>query len=274
MQKLKLDLEPETDIVVPNSDGYSIYSALLSVLKDHNPDLSKRVHDDSIAAFHNSGLLGSFGSASRKHHKKIHGGNTYNLTIGIPFNDDELYRGFADQFENDVPIPVNDGEFRVTDLDITETTHQELYEEAGELTDPCFKFNFQSPTCIEVAPKITTLNPGANDVFMSLQRKWNEAAPDHLGVAYTEHRIRSNVTETEVSNEHPTYNVVVNRYTDDDGEIQNIFSHGFGGTASYGFRDADSDLKHHIAALAKFAEYSGIGIATSRGCGAVDVTIN
>jgi CRISPR/Cas system endoribonuclease Cas6 (RAMP superfamily) len=49
---------------------------------------------------------------------------------------------------------------------------------------------------------------------------------------------------------------------------------GFTGRCRYTFaKNAPEGLKNGIVALAKFAEYSGVGSSVARGCGAVAVEI-
>jgi CRISPR/Cas system endoribonuclease Cas6 (RAMP superfamily) len=49
---------------------------------------------------------------------------------------------------------------------------------------------------------------------------------------------------------------------------------GFTGRCQYIFtRDAPEGMKNGIVALARFAEYSGLGSAVTRGCGAAKVTV-
>ena len=49
---------------------------------------------------------------------------------------------------------------------------------------------------------------------------------------------------------------------------------GFTGRCQYIFtRDAPEGVRNGILALARFAEYSGVGSAVARGCGAVKVAV-
>ena len=56
---------------VPVSDGYSVYGALLGVLDEVDADVSASVHDSPMGSLHSSGLVGTFGSSDRAHHKTV-----------------------------------------------------------------------------------------------------------------------------------------------------------------------------------------------------------
>jgi CRISPR/Cas system endoribonuclease Cas6 (RAMP superfamily) len=69
--------------------------------------------------------------------------------------------------------------------------------------------------------------------------------------------------------------VVVNTVFDKTkGHPRPIMRQGFVGRCQYTFtKNALLDVKNGIMALARFAEYSGVGSAVARGCGAMKVTV-
>ena len=72
-----------------------------------------------------------------------------------------------------------------------------------------------------------------------------------------------------------THSVVVNTVFDKvKGHPRPIMKQGFVGRCRYTFtRDAPDSMRNGIVALARFAEYSGVGSAVARGCGAAKVTV-
>jgi CRISPR/Cas system endoribonuclease Cas6 (RAMP superfamily) len=67
--------------------------------------------------------------------------------------------------------------------------------------------------------------------------------------------------------------VLVNRVENEDGENRNLFRQGFSGSCTYEFKDASASVENAVTALALFGEYSGVGSAVARGCGAVNVGV-
>ena len=72
-----------------------------------------------------------------------------------------------------------------------------------------------------------------------------------------------------------THSVVVNTFVDKKkGHARPKMMQGFTGRCQYTFtREASEGMRNGILALARFAEYSGLGSAVARGCGAVKVTM-
>jgi CRISPR/Cas system endoribonuclease Cas6 (RAMP superfamily) len=71
-----------------------------------------------------------------------------------------------------------------------------------------------------------------------------------------------------------THSVLVNRVTNEEGETRNLFRQGFTGECGYAFKDASEAVKNAVTTLALFGEYSGVGSAVARGCGAVGVEVD
>ena len=49
-QKIKLILRPKEPFDVPLSEGYQLYSALLNVMRETDPDAAERAHNSPISS--------------------------------------------------------------------------------------------------------------------------------------------------------------------------------------------------------------------------------
>ena len=52
LRRVDLVVRPESRFPVPQSDGYTVYSALLSALERTDADASARVHDSPLGSLH------------------------------------------------------------------------------------------------------------------------------------------------------------------------------------------------------------------------------
>ena len=273
MRRVELELRPKAGIVVPKSDGYSVYGALLSILSDIDAEVAEEVHDSQLGCLHNSGLQGVFGEVDRRHHKRLLAEETYNLTLGISAAGewkvfDALVRALVLE---DRPLEMLDGELRLETFESRNATYRELLEN-GASAESRIEMEFASPTCIEEAGEVTTMFPHRFVVFQSLKAKWNRNTPEELSLEFDREELLASVIEKPEASSYRTHAVVVNR-VESNGNTRNIVRQGFTGICTYGFKDADQQLVDSVAALARFAEYSGVGSAVSRGCGHVNVEV-
>ena len=68
--------------------------------------------------------------------------------------------------------------------------------------------------------------------------------------------------------------MLVSRGETSDGETRSIMKQGFTGVCEYAFKDPSESVVNAVTALALFGEYSGVGSAVARGCGAMEVEMN
>ncbi|RQG93013.1 CRISPR system precrRNA processing endoribonuclease RAMP protein Cas6 [Natrarchaeobius halalkaliphilus] len=274
-RRVEIRLRPEERFAVPLSDGYSVYSALLSALESADADASARVHDSQIGSLHTSGLQGVFGDSDRSHHKLALPNEEYRLSIGITDPEDEaIFQALvaALVLEGD-SIELTNGSLRVDSFESENSSHQDLLETAASFDDPSLEFDFETATCIEEAGSVTTMFPVRTAVFSSLLGKWNRTAPENLEVDVSRDAIASSVIEKPDDSSYRTHSVLVNRVEDDDGNPRPIFRQGFSGRCTYAFKDASESVENALSALALFAEYSGVGSAVARGCGNVNIQV-
>lgn len=288
VRHIEATLRSDRQFPVPSSDGYTVYSALLSVLRDADAGVSDRVHDSELGSLRVSGLLGTFGGSDRDKHKTVRTGEAYRLDLGVVDPaDDEIFQALVKAFViNGVNVDLTEGSLRVESVGTEQTTHAALLQRAGELADPTLELHFQTPTCIFAVDDdgddqdasdddrghggVTTMFPHRGAVFTSLRDKWNRTAPDELALDLIRADIERSVIEKPDPRSYGTDSVVVSR--GEDGRP--IHRQGFHGTCSYAFKGASESVQNAITALALFSEYSGVGSAVSQGCGTTGVQIH
>lgn len=275
LRRIRVTLRSSERFPVPDSDGYSVYGALLGALDDVDESVSGRVHDSQFGSLHSSGLVGTFGGSDRPHHKTVLPGKEYELTLGVvdPADADifqALVRAFV--LEGD-SLELSHGTLGIERFESENATREELLERAGELDDPTIEMDFRTPTCIEEAGDVTTMFPYRWAVFNSLLGKWNNSCPDGLALELDRDAVLGSVIEKPDVDAYRTHSVLVNRVTNDDGENRNLFRQGFTGQCEYAFKGASESVANAVTALALFGGYSGVGSAVSRGCGSVSVEV-
>jgi CRISPR-associated endoribonuclease Cas6 len=275
LRRVEMTLRPERRFPVPKSDGYTVYSALLSVLEAVDEDVSAQIHDSQLGSLHSSGLLGRFGGSDRRHHKTVLPNETYRLSLGvIDPNDADIFQALVNAVVLDGDtLELTNGTLRVESFESENVTYAELLERADDLDDPSLRMRFETATCIEEADEVTTMFPHRGAVFSSLAGKWGRSAPDRYGIDISREEIKANLIEKPDAGSYKTHSVLVNRVRNEDGETRNIFRQGFTGECTYAFKDASESVENAVTALALFGEYSGVGSAVARGCGSAEVKI-
>ena len=273
-QKIKLTLHAREDFEIPSSEGYQLYSALLGVMREADPIAAGHTHDSPISSLSLGPLEGRFLPSPRERHKGLVAGERYGMEIGITDPEEvEIFRAIISPLvlkERDLRL--EKGDLRVEELSSSAVSFEDLIRSAGGLKDPCLDFRFMSPTCIQYKnTKITEMFPHREAVFFSLLSKWNAVSPEELKMSIERDDIARFMIEKPLAYE--TRSAVVNTVFDRiKGHARPIMKQGFTGRCQYTFaRNAPEGLRNGITALARFAEYSGVGSAVARGCGAVKV---
>lgn len=275
LRRIEVTARPTERFPVPASDGYSVYSALLSVLDDVDETVSAHVHDSPLGSLHCSGLQGQFGGSDRPYHKTVLPSETYNLTLGVVDPaDEDIFQALVHALVLDGDaIKLSHGSLTVEQFESENTTHDELLARANELDDPTIELDFRTTTCIEEAGDVTTAFPHRWPVFNSLLGKWNRSCPDDLELDFDRETLLESVYEKPDMRSLDTHSVLVNRVTNDDGETRNLFRQGFTGQCEYAFKDASESVENAVTTLGLFAGYSGVGSAVARGCGSTQTII-
>jgi hypothetical protein len=275
VRQVTATLTPASRFPVPLSDGYSVYSALLSVLSDVDETVGQAVHDSPLGSLHCSGLQGHFGQSDRSHHKTVLPTETYDLSLGIVHPDDaDVFQALVNALVLDgETLSLSHGQLHVDRFESANATHSELLERASGYDTPSIEMEFRTPTCIEEAGDVTTMLPYRWAVFNSLLGKWNRSSPADLELELDRETMLESVIEKPDPRSFDTHSVLVNRVENEDGENRNIFRQGFSGQCEYAFKDASESVENAVTTLALFGEYSGVGSAVSRGCGNIDIQL-
>ena len=275
-QKIKLILRPETGFEVPSSEGYQLYSALLSIMREGDEAAASHTHDSPISSISLGPLDGKFMRSKRLHHKAVDPAERYGLTIGITDpKETEIFRAIIQPLIlKERNLCLEKGELRVEEVASSTASFEDMIKSAGEVQSPCLDFEFKSPTCIQYRnSKVYEMFPHREAIFHSLLSKWNSVSPEELKMNIERDDMARYMIEKPLAYE--THSVVVNTVFDKvKGHPRPIMRQGFVGRCQYTFtRDAPEGMRNGIVALARFAEYSGLGSAVARGCGAVTVGV-
>lgn len=275
-QKISLVVRPREEFELPWSEGYQLYSAILGIMRGCDEAVATHTHDSPLSSISISTLDGKFGKSQRPKHKIADPANRYNFAIGITDpKEAEIFRAIIQPLilrEQDIKL--DKGALRVEESTSSTASFEELVDSSGHYENPLIEFDFRSPTCIQYRnSKVIEMFPHREAVFSSLLSKWNTTCPEGLKMAMERDEMARYLMEEPLSYE--THSAMVNTVIDRvKGHPRPILRQGFQGRCRYLFaKNAPRDMRNGILALSRFAEYSGVGSAVSRGCGAVKVTM-
>jgi CRISPR-associated endoribonuclease Cas6 len=277
-QKISFITRPKEDFEIPSSEGYQLYSSILEVMREGDEAISEHAHNSPLSSIVVSPLWGRFGRCDRPHHKVVLSGDRYELNMGITDPKEvEIFKSIISPLifkEKDIIL--HKGDLVIEEVKSTSISFQELIDSAKGIDNPEVEFWFKSPTCIQYKnSKVSEMFPHREAVFNSLVSKWNAVSPEGLKMGIERDDIGRYVVEKPDPRSYRTHSVVVNTVIDNvKGHPRPIFKQGFSGRCGYSFaKGAPEDVKNAVLILSRFAEYSGVGSAVSRGCGWVEVTV-
>jgi hypothetical protein len=277
-QKISFIARPKAEFEIPSSEGYQLYSSILEVMREHDEAVSEHAHDSPLSSIAVSPLWGRFGRCSRPYHKVALHGERYELNVGVTDpKEAEIFKSIISPLifkEKDICL--HQGDLAIEEVKSSSISFEELVASAKGVSDPEISFWFRSPACIQYKNStVSEMFPHREAVFNSLVAKWNAVAPEGLRMGIERDEIARHVVEKPDARSYRTHSVVVNTVIDSvKGHPRPIFKQGFSGRCSYSFaKGAPEDVKNAVLILSRFAEYSGVGSAVSRGCGWVEVTV-
>lgn len=283
-QKMILKLKPKTEIEIPASNGYPIYSAILAKIKMGNEEISKYIHDSAIGSVSTSGLSGRFLKSQRPNYRIITPENLYEISIGIiDTKESEIFKSIISQLlfsaEENTIIELEGGSLEIIECKSEDESFDQILRRVAVLSSKTISINmhFRTPTCIQYKnSKSYEMFPHRTAVFNSLLSKWNSVCPVELKMDLERDEISRYILEVPDAKSYQTHNVMVNTIFDQNkGHFRPIFSPGFSGKCTYLFsKNAPQEIKNAILILSIFAEYSGVGSAVSRGCGYMNVELS
>lgn len=275
-QKISMIVRPREELELPWSEGYQLYSAILNIMRGCDQATSQHAHDSPLGSMSIGALEGNFKRSLRPKHKVADPANRYNFHIGITDPKEvEIFRAIIQPLVlQEQDIILDKGALRVEEVESSTEGFEEIVAWAGMQGSSFVEFDFRSPTCIQYRnTKIMEMFPHREAVFSSLLAKWNAVCPGALKMSLERDEIARYLMEEPISYE--THSAMVNTVFDKvKGHPRPILRQGFQGRCRYTFaKNAPKDVRNAVMVLAKFAEYSGVGSAVARGCGAVKVTV-
>ncbi len=278
MRRVNLVLRSDQSFEIPIHEGYQVYSSLLGLMKESDPEVSRRVHDSTITSISLGSLHGPFRSTERPYLKQVLSHELYRLRIGITDpHDEEVFRHLVLPLLTDrKKLPLYQGSFSVEQVEDQMVSADDLIKRTQEYNQPSLNFDFLTPTCIQYRnSRVTEMYPHRIAVFHSLLSKWNQLSPDDLHMGVSRDDFGRYLIERPDLRRLATYSVQVNTVMDAKrGHSRPIFKQGFVGRCTYSFTsNAPIGFRNATLILAMFAEFSGVGSSVARGCGQVDVTV-
>ncbi len=278
VQQIKIKTRPSREFDIPASEGYRLYSSLLSCMKEADNEASRTVHDSAGSSIHLSCLKGRFFKSDRPNFKRVAPEERYTFHIGVTDPaETQIFQAMVKPLIFDRKnLDLEDGELIVEDFSSSTKTFGEILESASRYERPKLIFDFKSPVCIQYRnSEVTEMFPHRLAVFRSLQSKWNSVCPEEMRLALSDDDIERYIVEKPDAQTYRTHSVMVNTVFDKGkGHARPIFKQGFTGSCIYWFtKDAPVSVKNAALILAQFAEYSGLGSSVSRGCGWVEVRV-
>ncbi len=278
---IELTCTPENNFNVPYSDGYSLYSALLNQMGDHDRVKADKVHESDFSSISMSGLNGCFKRSERDNHKRISSDEEYSFRVGVTDPaEKEVFRAMISPMVLDEePITLTNGDLMIRQVESHSRSFKELIGEGQKKSSKGVngvKFTFDSPTCIQYAnSRVTEMFPHRIALFNSIASKWNRVCPEKLRIQFQKDEFGRYLIEKPAPDSYRTHSVLVNRiYDDNKGHRRPIFRQGFTGKCTYSFSgQEDAGFREKIITLARFSEYSGVGSAVARGCGSVSIEV-
>lgn len=278
MHLIHLTVSPKTSFNLPHSDGYQIYSALLSLIKEKNPGTSLKIHNSPLPSLSTTGLIGRFEKSSHKGQKSVIKGEDYYWRIGITDpHEEELFNDLiAPLLLDRKEFSLNNGDLYIRSIDTHYQTFQDLIQKVGDSHRPVVQMEFITPTCIQYRnSRVTEMYPNRIAVFFSILSKYNQVCPQDLRLGLNRDDFGRYLLESPNLQTYKTHSVLTNTIFDAKKQHPRpIFKQGFTGRCGYSFTgDIPVSIRNASLILARFAEYCGVGSSVSRGCGQVNVTI-
>ncbi len=278
VQQIKIITRPVSEFDIPASEGYRLYSSLLSCMKEADDEASRLVHDSSRSSIHLSGLKGKFLKSDRANFKRVAPGERYMFHIGMTDPaETKIFQAMVKPLIFDRRnLDLDGGELMIEDFSSTTKTFEEIFESTSKYSRPKLIFDFLSPICIQYRnSEVTEMFPHRLAVFRSLQSKWNNVCPEDMRLALSDDDIERYLVEKPDAQTYKTHSVMVNTVFDKNkGHPRPIFKQGFTGNCTYWFtKEAPVSIKNAALILAQFAEFSGLGSGVSRGCGWAEVRV-
>lgn len=278
MRQVLIKVRPEDAFDIPHSDGYQVYSALLTLINSKNPAVSKRIHDSPVRTMSIGSLYGKFERSDRKGFKCLVPDKIYTLRIGITDpHEEEIFQTLIYPILLERQgITLDRGELRVEHVEDRQVSQTDLFRRVAEYAGSMLNIRFLTPTCIQYKNSaVTEMFPQRIAVFNSVLSKWNQVCSEGYEMDIERDEFGRYLIEKPDTRTYNTHSVLVSTIFDKiKGHPRPIFKQGFVGRCGYSFTpDAPKSFRNAVTILALFSEFSGVGSSVTRGCGQVSVSL-
>lgn len=262
LYSLILELTPTTSMSIPALPGDHTHAFFLDLVRQTDPSLSARLHDDPhYRPFTVSALSGA---QERNTTLFLQTGQIYRLRFTF-LDGGPLWHCLSDHFLAVHEMKVHLGSADFTLQRVLSTAANDATGWAGYIgwqtlaateSYTSITLQFASPTAFSLGERNFSLFPEPILVWDSLMRTWNLYAPEVLQI------------EKQAMREFVKTHVIIGDY-----DLHTTMLHfpkykqkGFIGTCTYIVKKSGEHAAH-FAALAEFARYAGIGYKTTMGMG-------
>ncbi|WOX55241.1 MULTISPECIES: CRISPR system precrRNA processing endoribonuclease RAMP protein Cas6 [unclassified Methanoculleus] len=278
MHQISITVRPENGFEVPHSDGYQIYSSILSFIQNTDEKISLHIHETPLHSISVSGLIGDFSGGRRSGHKRLSPNASYKIRIGISDpREEEIYESLIlSLFRPDTAISLDQGSLLIEKVEKRSLTYPGMFAEVTKYKCPVLAFRFLTPTCIQFRnSRVTEMFPHRGAVFHSLLSKWNQVCLEGLQMGIDQDDFGRYLIEKPEPESYQTYSVLVNTVHDIKRDHPRpIFKQGFICDCKYLVTpDAPAAFRNAVTLLSLFAPFSGVGSSVARGCGQVSTMI-
>jgi CRISPR-associated endoribonuclease Cas6 len=264
-----LELTAGNSVILPATIGHKIHAAFFELLRQIDPTLNRQLHESGeVKPFTLSPLLGIKLQGNAIRLKK---GQTYQLRLTL-LDGGSLWQQLSKHLLENRPcgLLVGEAELMIDRVVLTSATDGTNWAEttnwqalASLPACPNITLRFASPTAFSLGKRQFGLFPEPSLVWGSLASRWNRFAPEALQIDKVALGtfIQENVMPSDCD------------ITTHTLHFSSTSQKGFVGTCSYAISNIGY-YANHLATLAAFARYSGVGSKTTMGMGQVQMKNN
>jgi CRISPR-associated endoribonuclease Cas6 len=249
--KIELKLQPEHDGLLPYSDGYLMYSALLNEIESLDESASETLHDEEIG-LNVSMLDGPFKSPDDVDGRnKVFSDATYDVSVCVYGEDMPFQQLVQRLIEPELRFQIGDIPFTVQHFDVKRESVEDVA--TVDSVDE-FEMVFETGTNIEYDGN-SEVFPHRAFVFNSIQTRWNKLVDE---------RYQTNLSISDIRSD--CYTIPIET---DDYKVRvatNSMKHVFTGRCKYR-ESPESDKWKQLLILAKASQYIAVGSHVARGLG-------
>lgn len=173
---IDLELSPVSDGLVPHSDGYLVYSALLDSIRSFDEDDSELIHTK------NGGVNISCLDGSFKYHdnnrKKVFADGVYTVKLTFVGEDIPLTTILSCLMGSNTDFMIGDVKFEIVSFNVTESNMNDLH---SKCTDESITIEFDTPTRIS-HNEVTEVFPHRTVLIKSILKKWNHVFDEKMNI--------------------------------------------------------------------------------------------